>query len=552
MNAYDRSDGRRRRPGARAAARDGSEPVRNAAARSGAAAPLGNRGLARLLGSGTLEAQADRTASALESRGAAVTPGAAKAPAAPGQARPGQALDPATRAHFEAGFGQDFSNVRVHDDPGAHRQLKSVQALAFTHGDDIAFAPGAYKPLTPAGRRLLAHELAHVVQQRGGAGAMPGGVPALGAAPQRPQAQTDREALLARLKTVRERLALLRAQQDQRSDAFAGSMMKERLGEALVRGTKDLHQAARADAAAHQLWGGPRAAQSIRRAVSVAQSGKTVTLAVNMQIGYDGMSDADGRKRSAADIPRIEAAIRDVWRVDIAESEYAGIQLRVAPKVTYLPRKTARAANAFLIQVRKRNTGPSSGDAVNGLISLAPAHLDGARVIVVAHELAHLFGFVDAYLKMTLHAKPGAKPADVEKWSVGRADAAGRADLMGMIDPVLLQRLRKKDAITEQEFKRQSGPVRVWDQEASVVLRTLGVAPLPPERPTVDSEDFDPTVELDRIRIEGDKKLAAIESKRQRADNSLQWLDAAEEAIRLEAEEKNLVDRLAALPPAGP
>lgn len=546
MNAHDRTDGNERRPPSRRPAKGQRQSSRDAA--NSGASPLGNRALARLLGSAALEAQADRAASALESRGAGSMPAAAKAPAVPGTARPGQALDAATRAHFEAGFGQDFSNVRVHDDPGVHRQLKSAQALAFTYGDDIAFAPGAYRPLTPAGRRLLAHELAHVVQQRGGAGALPGGMPALGAAPQRPQAQTDREALLARLKTVRERLAQLRAQQDQRSDAFAGSMMKERLGESLERGTRELHKQARSDAAAGRLWGGPRAARTIQQAVSVAQSGKLVTLTVNLQIAYDGMTDAQGRKRAAADIPRIEAAIRDVWQVDIAEGEYAGIQFRMLPKVTYLPRKTPRATNAFLIQVRKPDTGPSSGDAVTGLISLAPVHLEGARVIVVAHELAHLFGFVDAYLQMLLHAKPGKKAKDREQWAVGRADAKARADLMGLIDPVLLKRLRKQDAISEQEFQRQSGPVRVWDQEASLVLRTLGVAPLPPERPTIESEDFDPDVELDRIRREGEGKLQALRAKRQRAQDSLQWLAAAEEAIRLEREEKDLVQRLAALP----
>lgn len=543
MNARDRLDATTGRSPLKRGGHD-DKPQQTHGNRTG----LGNRALARLLGSAPLEAQADRAASAVESRVQRGAPSTAARAATPSAARAGHALDPATRTHFEAGFEQDFSNVRIHDDPGVHRQLKSAQALAFTFGDDIAFAPGTYLPDTPAGRRLLAHEMAHVVQQRGGAPALPGGVPALSAAPQRPQAQSDRDALLARLKVVRARLAELRAQQDQRSDEFAGSMMKERLGESLAKGTKDLHSQARTDAAATKLWGGQRAAQSIRRAVSVAQSGKVVTLTVMMQIGYDGVSDADGRKRAAVDIPRIEAAIRSVWQVNITEGEYAGMELRMVPRVTFLPRKTPRAGNAFLIQVRKADTGPSSGDSVSGVISLAPVHLDGARVIVVAHELAHLFGFVDAYLKMTLRAKPGSKANDEEQWSIGRTDARGRADLMGMIDPVLLERLRKKNAVTAQEFKRQSGPVRAWDEEASLVLRTLGVEPLPPERPTIDSEDFDPAVQLDRLRGEGERKLDALRKKKQRVDNSLQWLEAAEQTIKLEREEKDLLDRLAALP----
>lgn len=543
MNTHERSE----LPSGRARAPRASRGTR-VPGRGSAPSVLGNRALARLLGSASLEAQAERAAEAASRANRGRSPPATGARAA-GSSRAGRPLDAATRTQFEAIFGQDFSNVRVHDDPGVHRQLKSAQMLAFTHGEDIAFAPGEYRPLTPAGRRLLAHELAHVVQQRGGAPAVPGGVPALDAAPQRPQAQSDRDGLLARLKVVRERLARLRAQQDQRSDVFTASLMKERLAESVVRGTRELHKQARTDVAATQLWGGTRAAQTIQRAVSVTQSGNQVTLNVNLQITYDGSTDEKGRQRAAADIPRIEAAIRDVWRVDIAEGDYAGVQFRMVAKVSYLPRKTARATNAFLIRVRKPDTGPSSGDSVTGIISLAPAHLEGARVVVVAHELAHLFGFVDAYLQMQLHPKARKKDKDKELWSVGRADVQGRADLMGMIDPVLLARLRAKDAISEQEFKRQSGPVKVWEQEASLVLRTLGVGPLPPPRPTVDSEDFDPQVELDRIEREGERKLAALRAKQQRADDALQWLQAAEEAIALEREEKDLVDRLAALPP---
>ena len=80
---------------------------------------------------------------------------------------PGQPLDPAVRADFEPRFGTSFADVRVHPDCLAAR---SIDASAFTLGRDIALAPGEYEPGTPAGRHLLAHELAHVAQQRGGTG----------------------------------------------------------------------------------------------------------------------------------------------------------------------------------------------------------------------------------------------------------------------------------------------------------------------------------------------------------------------------------------------
>ena len=70
---------------------------------------------------------------------------------------------------MEARFGYDFSGVRIHDDTRAAETAASIDAAAFTVGEDVAFAAGRYNPRTGEGRRLLAHELSHVVQQRGGA-----------------------------------------------------------------------------------------------------------------------------------------------------------------------------------------------------------------------------------------------------------------------------------------------------------------------------------------------------------------------------------------------
>ena len=79
---------------------------------------------------------------------------------------PGQTLDATTRAVMESRFGYDFGQVRIHSDEHAARSAAAVNALAYTAGRDIAFAFGKFEPATPAGRHLLAHELAHVVQQR--------------------------------------------------------------------------------------------------------------------------------------------------------------------------------------------------------------------------------------------------------------------------------------------------------------------------------------------------------------------------------------------------
>jgi len=70
---------------------------------------------------------------------------------------------------MEPRFGHDFSQVRVHTGPRADESTRAVNALAYTVGPDIAFGDGQYAPETANGQKLLAHELAHVVQQQQGA-----------------------------------------------------------------------------------------------------------------------------------------------------------------------------------------------------------------------------------------------------------------------------------------------------------------------------------------------------------------------------------------------
>ena len=77
----------------------------------------------------------------------------------------GEQLPPQVREFFEPRFGQDFSNVRVHTSDAAAESATSVNALAYTIRNHIVFAAGQYSPHITAGRRLIAHELTHVVQQ---------------------------------------------------------------------------------------------------------------------------------------------------------------------------------------------------------------------------------------------------------------------------------------------------------------------------------------------------------------------------------------------------
>ena len=77
----------------------------------------------------------------------------------------GQPLDAPTRAFFEPRFGRDFTQVRIHAADDASSAARAVQARAYTTGRDIVFGAGEYAPATAQGKRLLAHELTHVLQQ---------------------------------------------------------------------------------------------------------------------------------------------------------------------------------------------------------------------------------------------------------------------------------------------------------------------------------------------------------------------------------------------------
>ena len=80
---------------------------------------------------------------------------------------PSRSLEPDTRSWMESHFQHDFSGVRLHTGPAAAGSARALKAHAYAIGQNVVFSPGAYRPEDAAGRWVLAHELAHVVQQRG-------------------------------------------------------------------------------------------------------------------------------------------------------------------------------------------------------------------------------------------------------------------------------------------------------------------------------------------------------------------------------------------------
>ncbi|WP_437993260.1 eCIS core domain-containing protein [Sorangium sp. So ce145] len=129
------------------------------------------------------EDEDEASAGAPVQRYAAATDRSTAAPPIVGDvlAEPGEPLDPGVRGRMEAAFGHDFSAVRVHTDARADAAAGGIDALAFTSGAHIVFGAGQYAPRSRAGQWLIAHELAHTVQQRGERG-RPARRPAVGPA----------------------------------------------------------------------------------------------------------------------------------------------------------------------------------------------------------------------------------------------------------------------------------------------------------------------------------------------------------------------------------
>jgi Domain of unknown function (DUF4157) len=139
----------------RPAAEPAPEPLEHADPLAGVASLVGNRAFGSLLARD----------------GAGLLPGGLVHPeiesAIAGTRGGGSQLEPATRARLGEGLGESLDDVRVHTGDVANGLARAVSAKAFATGTDVYFAHGEYRPGSSAGDRLLAHEVSHVVQQRG-------------------------------------------------------------------------------------------------------------------------------------------------------------------------------------------------------------------------------------------------------------------------------------------------------------------------------------------------------------------------------------------------
>jgi hypothetical protein len=262
----------------------------------------------------------------------------------------GQPLAPATRAALEPRFGHDFSRVRVHTDAQAAQSARAVNALAYTVGSHVAFSSGQYAPGTPAGDRLIAHELAHVVQQRNA----PAGVQAKLAidAPQS-AAEQEAEGAARSISSLREISASVSAQPfalmrriapEDVSSEMVGAHM--RVTEPFIAGAITLSPG---DLVVVVSWSNSATTAQVRLPAPLLGVGTSFDIPKRMLRSIDS-----GVAGIAPYSAGVDAAVRDLdrgqQRIDAERARAGGPRPGEIPRLEGLQRNRERLLNRRLIQ----------------------------------------------------------------------------------------------------------------------------------------------------------------------------------------------------------
>jgi hypothetical protein len=334
-----------------------------------------------------------------------------------------------------------------------------------------------------------------------------------------------RLASIARLMQIRHVNALA---QQQFTEGMLARVQQREISEFMNR--------ARRDAAASSMTNiiAFHALPHIQRAVRIELSGENITLHANFELSYEGTTEAEGRTKSEADISRIRQAILDAWTVRFTTGPFMNMSFTLNPRITFRHTAAARNVNAWQIMVRQPDRGPSATQYWLGEISLASVHLLDGRIRAVPHEVFHLFGPFDNY------TSPVDGYTGRQMVSVGLIDPTGRnrPDPMGMTDPVVLARWQAAGYITAEEVQRQSHITpAIWEEQAQQILEALNVQP---PRRTADEREIE--AEIGRENSGGyqieqqEARLRTIREATRRTEDSMRWLELAEEAMRIETE----------------
>jgi hypothetical protein len=446
----------------------------------------------------------------------------------------------ALRASLEPHFEADFAHVRIHADTDAAERATLRSAAAFTEGTSIYFSAGRYAPETEAGRNLLAHELAHVVQQ-----AQPGPkasnataekeadiasrqvmlgqrAPILHAAtgPQNQDSPRDR-AIVAQ---ARRRLALLQEfeAQWQAREARRLRNARERDQQLEARTQMDRDAAASGSDLVEALNEGSREdeerrllAQLNRLPLTIEVNETAVTFRVRFHVRFE---DASMAGRYGTLVTTLQQGIDTIWNQPLSGEVFGGRSLQVIPETHPVASDADRDRRFWLISVRPSDDAPisypgcelpqndsgvptSATDATcaGGLMSIPPSHISNSGVL--GHELLHLMGLVDRYYNMVSVRPSGERIND----NVPTRDTPDRVDPLGAEDgPVLREDLaflfehlgvyeleanRGLDVLNELEARGLSiGRVRVEMHRLEEIIR-LGYDPRSLIQPRLNFND---------------------------------------------------------------
>jgi hypothetical protein len=268
---------------------------------------------------------------------------------------PGQPLDAATRAYMEPRFGHDFSKVRVHADGQAAESTRAVNALAYTAGSNIVFGRNAYAPHSETGRKLIAHELTHVIQQSR-ASTESAGLP-VGSAHDGAEGEAERSARAV----------------------IAGAHPTITYSPVSLRRQVLIFVGQRRRVANGSVSPGP--------GISISWSGNSVTIAANLQIS--------GPAATQEVANQMKATIERVWNASFPD----GYRVSCQANVSYRTPGSPEDGNATQIEVYPGGANSTSYVQRSWLVGARylKFYLSNNLDWTPAHEFGHLLGLDDRY-----------------------------------------------------------------------------------------------------------------------------------------------------------
>jgi uncharacterized protein DUF4157 len=362
----------------------------------------------------------------------------------------GEELDETTRTEAEARLGTDLSSVRAHTGPEANSAAEMLDARAFTIGRSIVFGPGEYSPDTGEGRRLIAHELAHVAQQGEGE------TQVQRQSTQKPkpaQPQTPHDRMV--VERAKKRLALLNKYVDQYAAREGRRLRSKPERDALLEKREKMDIEGFNPFAEIEQRGkmeSQRIAALNTRPLKIELSENEVRFKVKFHVRFEDPKQESKFGELKSSLLR---GIELVWNQTLRGQVFGGRKFTVEPEIVKVAATAGRDMNYWLITVRAADTGavnypgctldqppPDTPTSVTdptcdgGVMSIPPSHI--SKPDILGHELLHLFGFVDRYMMQTIMA-PGKKPRVVIE---STRKTGGRPDPLGSeTGPVLAEDL---------------------------------------------------------------------------------------------------------------